>query len=494
LKDLNPLALELRSARLKKIVNKKFDLLVIGAGVHGALVSWIASQIGLSVLVIDSADYGQGTSSRSSKLLHGGVRYLEQGHLALVYKSLKERREFMRMASHLTRTLPFLYAIKAGVTAPSWLVQIGLGLYQSAARLSGDAALGDLKEFSKNLKKLGLAATKLVPYQDAQINDVRFCIEAICEANKHGAESFNYLSFRKAKNENGQWQIELEDKITSEKINVTSNKIVNLAGAAVKQVHQDCFTDWPEHWPKITYSTGVHLFFDLELDPGGLILPAESKGRYYFVLPVYSPYRRGIYIGTTDRQTEDANCYPSPSAEETEQLISLIKRDLPNLDLTKLYHKISGTRVLAGDGKKSSEISREEQILESKDYVTMLGGKYTTARSSAYLLLEKLFNKKIPKLNLVLTGSKESLDFTPSADLLGVELQAALNRFGANAKTVLKNYKTLNEVIDWQIKYCIENEQALYWEDLFSRRLNLDFLAPEHELHAAYKQAKSRFY
>jgi glycerol-3-phosphate dehydrogenase len=488
LKDLNPLALELRSARLRKISNKKFDLLVIGAGVHGALTSWIAARLGYSVLVIDSADYGQGTSSRSSKLLHGGVRYLEQGHLALVYKSLQERREFMRMASHLTRTLPFLFAVKPGQTAPAWQVQIGLGIYESIAKFWADSNYENSNQFSQQIKELGLEASRLVQYHDAQINDVRFCIEAISEAQISGAESYNYLAFVGAKEVRDSWQVELVDNVTSEKITIAAAKIANLSGAAVKNVHASCFEKWPDTWPEITFSTGIHLFFDLDIAQAGLILPAESKGRYYFVLPVFSPYRTGIYIGTTDCQTLDPSCYPNPSEQEIQQLLNLIKRDLPNLDVSTLYHQISGTRVLAGASQQSHRISREEQILVSKNYVTMLGGKYTTARSSAYELLEKLFQKKFTKLDLVLNGSKEKIASSSTP-----ELQAAINRFGANAKDLLKLEVNLEKIIDWQIQYCIENEQALCWEDIFSRRLNLDFLPKNHQIIEEYRKARPRF-
>ena len=483
MKDLktSALALELRNARLNKISNKKFDLLVIGAGVHGALVSWIAAKLGYSVLVIDQADYGHGTSSRSSKLLHGGVRYLEQGNLSLVYKSLVERREFMKMAPHLTRNLPFLFTVKPDQTAPAWMVQLGLAFYENVAKFWSKYENTDYKIFSDELKSLGLESSKLVPYHDAQVNDVRFCIEAICEAKSLGAETYNYLAFNKAEKTAKTWKVELEDRVSKEKFIIEADKIANVSGAAVKNVHLSCFESWPKNWPEITYSTGVHLFFDIELADIGLILPAETKGRYYFLLPVFSPYRKGIYLGTTDRKISNQDCYPKASEEEIGQLLKLIKRDLPNLDISKMYHSISGTRVLAGGSEQSHKLSREEQILVENDYISLLGGKYTTARSTAHQILEKLFLKKFKKLDLILSGSRSYSE----SDKNDVELNAAFNRFGIHAMPLIDLAK--DEVIKWQIKYCIEKEQAVIWEDIFSRRLNLDFLSPENSVRKNYE-------
>ena len=214
MKDLNPLAhsLEQRSSRLKHIRGQYFDLLIIGAGVHGALAAWIAAKLGYSVLLVEAADFGQGTSSRSSKLLHGGVRYLEQGDLGLVYKSLIERDAFLRMAPHLSRAIPFLFLIKEGQTAPAPLVRIGLFLYEKLSKLTGPSSDLDINSLLQKLTQLGFDASQLVRYHDGQVNDVRFCIEAISEASALGAQTFNYMNFSSASFDGESWIVNIEDQ------------------------------------------------------------------------------------------------------------------------------------------------------------------------------------------------------------------------------------------------------------------------------------------
>ncbi len=486
LKDLNHSALKKRLENTKDLSNTHFDIVIIGAGIHGAMLAWIASIIGKKVLLVEKADYGQGTSSRSSKLLHGGVRYLEQGNVALVYEALKERQAQYNIAPHLSREISFLFHAVKGKTAPAFLVKIGLFAYElfTKGSKSKDENLEDLR---KILKESGFKDSDLIKYHDGQVNDVRLCVEAALEAKKLGAKVFNYMQFNSSNFTKEKWSVEIEDLIQNKKIDITSTHLVNLAGASVLDIHKKTNRDWPQDWPQITFSTGVHLYFDTEWPSSGLILPAEKKGRYYFVLPTFSPYKKGVLVGTTDRKVEQGSCFPEPTEDEVNQLMSLLKKDLPELGKLKPYKIISGTRVLAGGGQQSHKLDRKEKILLDDHYATILSGKYTTARATSKKILEQLLGIKISLENLHLSNSKnyKAYNAKDNSDL-ELEKQAANLRFG-NIEFQSNN---LENLINSQIEHCIEREDAFYWEDISKRRLNIDDLHDDNSISKAYKKYK----
>jgi len=486
LKDLNQLALKKRLENTKDLNSSHFDIVIIGAGIHGAMLAWIASIIGKKVLLIEKADYGQGTSSRSSKLLHGGVRYLEQGNIALVYEALKERQAQYNIAPHLSREIPFLFHAVKGKTAPAFLVKLGLFAYELFTKGSKPKD-SDLDKLRKILRESGFKDSDLIKYHDGQVNDVRLCVEASLEAKKLGAKVFNYMEFLTANFLDAKWNIEIKDLIQDKKIELSSKYLINLAGASVLDVHKKTNRDWPKGWPQITFSTGVHLYFDIDWPSSGLILPAEKKGRYYFVLPTFSPYKRGVLVGTTDRKVEKGSCFPEPTEDEVNQLMTLLKKDLPQLGKLKPYKIISGTRVLAGGGEQSHKLDRKEKILLDKHYATILSGKYTTARATSKKILEQLLGIKISIDNLHLSNSKnyKAYHAKDSSDL-ELEKEAASLRFG----NVELDNSSLETLIQSQIDHCIKKEDAFYWEDIVKRRLNIDDMIEDHNIYKAYQKNK----
>ncbi len=503
LKDLNQSLLKKRQENTKDLSDNHFDIAIVGAGIHGTMIAWIASVIGKKVLLLDKADYGQGTSSRSSKLLHGGVRYLEQGNVKLVYEALKEREALYSIAPHLSREIPFFFRAVKGKTSPAFLVRLGLFAYElftnSSKGKNAEIKKNSIEELRKILLETGFENSNLIQYHDGQVNDVRLCLESAMEAKNLGAKVFNYMQFNSAELESAsesddrKWLIETEDLIQNKKFRVTAKNLINVSGASVIDVHKRSKLEWSKSWPEVTFSTGVHLYFDYEWPDAGVILPAEKKGRYYFVLPTFSPYKSGVLVGTTDTKVKDGSCFPEPTEDEVEQIMSLLKKDLPELGALTPHKVISGTRVLAGGGQQSHKLDRKEKILLETNYATILSGKYTTARMSAKKILEQLLGIEISVESLLLSNSKNYEALSNSGlvpdNNLELEKQACHQRFGHKE---FEN-SSLENLITSQIEYCLEHEDAFNWEDIFDRRLNVDCLSKNNEIYKAYERLKAKY-
>jgi len=486
-------ALNLRASKFQKIENKKnFDVLVIGGGTHGAFVALDAASRGYSVLLLEAKDYASGTSSRSSKLLHGGVRYLEQGHIGLVAKAIKERSRIRELAPHLSRVCPFLFCVRTPETRPAWQVRIGLWIYsffnkvvsrKDARAFDVENSFRHISSYINAFKDFGLKFSSLLRYSDGQMDDARIVVEAIIAAENAGALCLNYSKVNSIIKEGSDWKIYYKDQVekNSKDCIVTAKKIVNVTGPLVKEVHENCFqgeyAEWKKDWPTPVFSTGVHLFFDVSWPYPGMIIPAEKKGRYYFVLPLFSPYEGGTIVGTTDVPTDKGDCHPVASKKEIEQVLSFLKKDFPNSDLTEenLFHVSSGMRVMAnrGDAGSVSNVSREEELLISENYIALLGGKYTTSRLTAEKIVD-LLGDKLKGAECIQFPGAESFSEKMTEGCSDIEHQAAFMRFGGKARDIISSTADTNKSIQAaQIEYCIENEQVVFAQDLLETRLAL---------------------
>ena len=424
---------------------KRFDLVVIGGGIHGANVAREAALRGMSVLLLESGDFSCGTSSRSSKMLHGGVRYLEQGNVSLVKEAQAERAYYLHAAPHLSRTERFVFPIIPGITRPGWQVSFGLWLYD---KLAAFFSKGDLKAAAEQFKpyiKLGkntdtykkLLSFGLVPqaayiYSDGQMDDARIVVETVLDAKQLGAIALNYSSVSGiTRDQDGDWKVEWRstvpgseatNRMESSGYQCSARFIVNTAGPWVERV-DGLIDKWKDNWPGVIYSRGIHLLFDVEWDLPGLILPTGTKGRYYFVWPFYSPEGCSTLVGTTDQRTEKIDLDPQADKDEVEELLEFLRRDLPRSGLNKdsLYTTFCGIRVLgkkrsllASLGFKSNEdatskLSRTEIFLERENYLALLGGKYTTSRMTAEKIVTQVAKKIVRKKVENGTGSLRKL-------------------------------------------------------------------------------------
>lgn len=400
---------EIRSYRIRDSESRNFDILVIGGGIIGASVARDAALRGLTVLLLEANDFAFGTSSRSSKLLHGGVRYLEQGHIRLVREALVEREALVRSAPHLSTATPFIFPIISGMTRPTWQVQIGLKLYdllstsltvsrgcfigRSGSKLPPDSA------DAIKLRELGLRYSTLLTYQDGQMDDARLTIEHVIDSATLGAILLNHARPLEVSRINSQlgydginWRVNWCCELSGTRHVSTARVIVNAGGPWMSEIQQ-LISPWSPKWPRPIYSRGSHLVFDKKWELPALILPTGESGRYYFVLPHFINERSTTLVGTTDRHCDANESTPYAREDEIAELIGYLQRDLPHSGLNEntLSQTFAGMRILVGDtsdqpgakNKPTSQYGRSEQLLTGENFLSIIGGKYTTSRMIA---------------------------------------------------------------------------------------------------------------
>ncbi len=363
------------------------DVFIIGGGINGAAIAADAAGRGLSVTLCEQGDLASGTSSASSKLIHGGLRYLEHYEFSLVRHALLEREIALKRAPHLVRPLQFILP-QTTTSRPAWLIRLGLFLYD---HLTTGCSLPRSHSISFNDsphgKPLALTFKKGFSYYDCLTDDSRLVIENALLAAHHGASILPHTRFISAHRDNNHWVIQCEN-ISSKKIERhEAHVLVNAAGAFVKEVHADI---------KDSKTT-----FDIALSQGShVIVPAVHKGDFAYVLQ--GTDNRVIFmipwctdftlIGTTDKKTSNP---ASPLMSDTEEIYLLeqvnhyLKKPLLKKDI---LFSFSGVRCLQlSDEKNLSAITRDYQLLADKKnrLFTVIGGKLTTHR----LLAEQLVSQ-----------------------------------------------------------------------------------------------------
>jgi len=367
----------------------EFDLIVIGGGATGAGIALDASLRGLSVALFEQNDFGEGTSSRSTKLVHGGVRYLEaavkrlnSAQYALVKEGLREREYFLHNASHLAHPIELITPLYTWHEIP--YIYAGLLLYD---RISGKASLGrsrllsaaKAKAMNPSINPLGLKAA--VSYYDGAFNDSRMVIALLQSAQEYGAEVYNHHKVTSLlKKEGHVCGVTVQEKINGSEQHYHAKSIVNAAGPFVDTVR---LLDDPSSKPIMQCSSGIHIVVDRKFLPTetGLMIPKTSDGRVLFVLP----YRDKCLIGTSD-QPAGLSEHPAASKEEIAYLLENIRRYF-DIQITEeeILGSFSGLRPLLLQEKGDTAQLVREHIEHFSDsgLLTVSGGKWTSYRSMA---------------------------------------------------------------------------------------------------------------
>jgi len=361
------------------------DLLVIGGGIHGACVARDAALRGLSVVLAEKDDLAEGTSSRSSKLIHGGLRYLETGQFGLVKEALAERAILLRTAPDLVRPLTFLLPFHDGAPKPAWLVRLGLALYDTLARahdLPPHRALGRAEALAlePGLPAQGLKGAAL--FHDAQMDDARLVVANAVAAARAGAvirthTRVNGLAPAGGPERRPHWRAHLEGGDT-----VETRAVVNATGPWADQVRAIAGLA-PD--PVLRPTRGSHVVVPALTQRHALLLFARRDGRVLFVLP------RGPWslVGTTDVDDPVAPDGVHPTAFDLRYLWEEIKARWPEHEAARdpvaaTARAFSGLRPLVkGGSRKPWDNAREARIVAENGVFSLAGGKYTTARRLA---------------------------------------------------------------------------------------------------------------
>jgi glycerol-3-phosphate dehydrogenase len=402
-----------RAAALEAIAGAHFEVVVIGGGITGAGVALDAASRGYSVALLERDDFAVGTSSRSSKMVHGGLRYLQNFDLGLVREALLERQLLVQLAPHLVYPTPFLVAT-LGEDRRDRKVGIGLNMYDVMAttrvgrtrrEMRSSHAEGEDFYWSPDRHRTidHDEVLELVPalatrdphdaylFYDCQTDDVRLVLTVLGEAERYGAVPLNGADVVEVTGgAGGAAGVAFVEADSGERIEVGADHVVNATGVWADEIRPEVVEE--EDVPRIAPSRGTHLLVDqrdLPMGNAACIVPA-GEGRMIFALPWYGR----TLIGTTDNDFDGDIRHPSPAEAEVEYLLdaanSFFGTTLGPGDLVGAY---AGVRPLisSGDPRKSVDISRKEELYEtSSGMLTITGGKLTTYRRMAKLTVDRL--------------------------------------------------------------------------------------------------------
>ena len=505
-----------RAAALQSLIDTPVDVLIIGGGITGAGIARDAAMRGFRTAVIDKADFGAGTSSHSSRLIHGGIRYLEQYAFRLVFESSHERRVLLKIAPHLVRPLAFLFPVYRGGRVPAWKLRAGMWLYDLLAafrnvRRHRWLSAKKVRRVEPGVRDKGLVGASL--YYDAQVDDARLVIATVRAAARAGALVANYVEATALLKPDGRIRgAVIRDVLTGETATVRASVVVNATGPWSDALR---LLDNPAAPLLLRPTKGAHVVVPRRRmsNEHAVTLFSPIDGRVMFVLP----WGELSYVGTTDT---DADCAPDVlrvTAADVTYLLRSANAAFPDAHLTTndVVSAWAGLRPLLRppqDGSSPSQVSREHYIEDSAHgLVSIVGGKLTTYRIMARDVVDHVA-KRLHALDGRSVAPHPPTDREPlpggeAADL-EVLVEAARARgtpeatarhlvasYGSEAAAVLNlvdRERPLGEPIVagrpeiWaEVVYAVERELALRVQDVLIRRLHLFYETRDQGLSSA---------
>ncbi len=468
-----------------------FDLAVVGGGATGCGVALDAAARGFSVVLLEAEDFAKGTSSRATKLVHGGVRYLAQGNVSLVREALHERATLLANAPHLAQPLAFVMPTYKIWEAPFY--GVGLKMYDA---LAGSRGLGDTeflsaartRELLPTVQMRGLSGG--VKYWDGQFDDARLAVALARTAASKGAVVLNHCPVTSLVREGGKVTgVHARDAIGGTELRIAAKCVVNATGVWVDDIRDMDREAGAAKKPGIVApSQGVHLVVDRSFLPGthALLVPKTEDGRVLFAVP----WLGKTILGTTDTPREDVVREPAPFKDEVAFILRESARYLSKAPTRPDVRSVwVGLRPLVkpggDDGDNTKQLSREHTVLVGRSgMVTVTGGKWTTYRAMAEDVLERCFDRQLlphraggVTVNLPLVGALAkahvSMTVSPGEHGYGSEVDVLRGLPGADHWLWRDGAGGLSEAM---VRFAVRHEMAHSVEDVLARRCRLLFL------------------
>ena len=479
---------------LLQFTRQRYDVLVVGGGINGAAVAHLAVLNGLKTALLEKGDFAGGTSGKSTKLIHGGLRYLENFEFGLVRESLRERHVQLHSAPHLVHPLRFVIPVYKTDTRPFWMMKLGVWLYDF---LSGKYVLEKHRALTAEevcrlipgIRREGLIGG--VAYSDAQMDDARLCLENVLSAVEKGAHAANYAEVRSLIQENGKSVgVKVYDHLTDKTFEVRAKKIVSAVGPWAN-IFMRKESGRGHSRPTLRTTKGIHVVYKGQLAQDALLIPTRNDQRVFFVIP----WMGNSLIGTTDTDYTGSPDDVGINSEDIGYLIQETKRVLPHAELTEsnIVTSFAGLRPLVHDQGAPAKLSRRHVIKESySGIIYILGGKYTTYRKIAEDVVKLLTRKTLVDTReyFPVYGSGEIQDNPDEAGkrygLPADTVQYLMDFYGIRFKDVLRLTDGRPELkaplcacspaLRAQVVYAVETEMARTEEDIILRRLGLDYI------------------
>jgi len=469
-----------RADQWKSIAEKQFDVVIVGGGINGVGILKEATRAGLSALLVEAKDFAWGTSSRSSKMVHGGFRNIAQGQLNVMLESVRERERLLKDASGLVDPLVFLMPVyKSHVK--EIVAEFGLSVYDLFAGRNTHRHRS-VDHFKKALP--GLRTENLLggfSYEDAQTDDSRLVLRVLADAVKHGATAMNYVAAKKImQSDNKVEGVEIEDVLTRNRLEIRARTIVNATGAGADFLRQAFGSP-----PLVRATRGSHLVFSQSKFPIRCVVafphPVDKRNVFAY------PWHKHVLIGTSDSEHDlPLEKEPRISLDEVKYLVAAVDYYFPGLNLTLADANATwaGLRPAIKDGKEDSfKESRESLVLDERGMITVTGGKLTTFRNTAYEVLSKISKYVDFKPETKQEPIFETIDpiELPSDIPLAMRRRLA-GYYGHDALDIISHAKPgeLEAIPDtpllWaELRYSAKNEYIVHLEDLLLRRGRIGF-------------------
>ncbi|QIW16096.1 FAD-dependent oxidoreductase [Pasteurellaceae bacterium RH1A] len=491
-----------RNTQLAKLKQtEKWDFIVIGGGASGLGTALDAASRGYKTLLLEAKDFAKGTSSRSTKLVHGGVRYLANGDVALVREALRERGRLAQNASHLFKNQNFVIPNFGYFDAVKY--RIGLGMYDA---LSGKLSLGRTEAISKaeTLERLptldGQGLINGVVYKDGQFDDARLAVNMAQTIVEQGGTVLNYAKVTGLiKNDAGKIVgVKAHDELNQESLEILGTAIINATGVFMNEILS---MDHGSDKKFVVPSQGVHLVLDKSFNPSNdaLMIPKTSDGRVLFAVPWHDK----LVVGTTDTLIEEPSYEPIALEQEIQFILDTacqyLTKKPTRADVLSVF---AGLRPLAAPekaGQSTKEVSRSHKVItdETSGLVTITGGKWTTYREMAEDTVNTALNvhsdlprKACVTVDLPIHGKipADQVDLSNHLYVYGSDIPAIreLQKEPAYAEKLHPNYGyTVAEVV-----WAVREEMAQSLEDVLARRVRLLFLDARAAIDVAAKVAQ----
>ncbi len=502
---------ETRSANIAKMATQPVDLLVIGAGITGAGIARDAAMRGIQTAIVDKGDFGSGTSSRSTRLVHGGLRYLEHGRLRLVHEACKERSVLLRIAPHLVWPRSFLFPVHEGARVNRWKLAAGLWLYDLLAMFGGVGrhkvmGMRAMRRAEPRLKSRGLRGG--ARYFDAQCDDARLTLATVRSAHQHGALAANYVQVERLEVADGQIRgAKVTDLVTGSPHTVHAHIVVNATGPWSDRFR----AQQQEGDPALRPTKGVHIAVPRHRmgNQEALTIASPVDGRVMFIIP----WGELSYVGSTDTDCLDPPEEIYASGDDVVYLLRSANALFPDARLTPedVVATWAGLRPLAAasEPQDSSAVSREHRIVESPSgLISVVGGTLTSHRVMAAEAvgevgrrLHELDGRPVPHTpdthREALPGgeARDLAVLTDEAERDGIARDTAehlVRTFGSETPAVIRLAQARPELsrpivtghpaIQAELVHAMRREMALTLGDLLIRRTHLFYEAADHAL------------